>query len=299
MAGSLLSRVAARTRQALGVELLAQRLDGVEAGLRSVSDHYPYGPIYLGDHTALVAARWGGKLIVDTRDALLSPWLLLDGLWESHITGWLERHLQPGQTFVDVGANIGYFTVLAGRLVGPKGRVVAVEAHPALAELLRRNVIVNGQHGHTTVFHRAAWSSTDRLTFNQRDHFAANSSLGAADPDALVALGDTTTPVEVDAVALDDLLGDLPHLDVLKVDVEGAEVRAFTGLERTLHANPDITVLVEWSPEQLLGLGDSPAALLDLLVGHGFGFRLFEADLATVAPAQILDTPYGNLLAQR
>ena len=155
-----LSRAAARVRRSLGLEDLYRRLDAIESRLAEIGiDRYPYGPLYFGDHTALVATRWGAKMLVDTRDAMVAPWLVLDGLWESHVTAWLQQTLRPGQVFVDVGANVGYFTLLGGSLVGPAGSVVAVEAHPRLAELLRRNVIMNGYHGYVTSHHGAAWSS--------------------------------------------------------------------------------------------------------------------------------------------
>jgi len=135
----LLSRVAARARRALGMDDVARRLDTIEAGLATLhADRYPNGPLYFGDHTALVSTRWGVKMLVDTRDAAIAPWIVLDGLWETHVTDWLQETLRPGQMFVDVGANVGYFTLLGAKLVGPQGRVVAVEAHPGLAELLRR-----------------------------------------------------------------------------------------------------------------------------------------------------------------
>jgi Methyltransferase FkbM domain len=264
-----LSRAAARVRRALGLDELAHRLDAIESRLAGISvDRYPYGPVYFGDHTALVATRWGAKMLVDTHDAMVSPWLVLDGLWESHVTEWLQRSLTPGQVFVDVGANIGYFTLLGGLLVGPEGRCVAVEAHPRLAELLQRNVIINGLHGHVTTWHRAR-------------------------------LGDTEEIVEVQAVTLDDLLVDLPRIDIMKVDVEGAEVHVFTGLARTLEANPGITIMFEWSPAQISDVGDEPAALVDLLVGHGFAFRLLEDDLRPIDRAGLLDLRYGNVVASR
>src|ERR1700722_20128759 len=88
----LLSRFAARARQALGVQELAQRLDGIEVGLANLhAARYPHGPLYFGDHTALVATRWGAKMLVDTRDAMVAPWLVLDGLWESTVTQWLQN----------------------------------------------------------------------------------------------------------------------------------------------------------------------------------------------------------------
>lgn len=300
MAPVVLSRLAARARRALGIEQLTRRLDAIDARLSGLpTDRYPNPPLYFGDHTAVVAARWGGKLMVDTRDAAIAPWLVLDSLWEAHVTGWLQRTLRPGQLFVDVGANVGYFTVLGGQLVGPHGRVVAVEAHPHLAELLRRNVILNGLHGHVTTWHRAAWSSAGDVKLHVRRSFAGNSSVGAIGDEALDRLGDTEEIVEVPAVPVDDLLEGLPPVDVLKVDVEGAEVHVVGGLTRTLARSPDVVVMVEWAPAQIESVGDTPAALVDALEGHGFRFRLIERDLAPIERAELLELPYGNVVATR
>jgi FkbM family methyltransferase len=296
----LLSRIAARARRSLGIQELAQRLDGIEAGLAGLhADRFPNGPLYFGDHTALVATRWGAKMLVDTRDAAISPWIVLDGLWETHVTEWLQHTLRPGQVFVDVGANIGYFTLLGGQLVGPQGRVVAVEAHPGLAELLRRNVIMNGLYGYVTTWHRAAWSSTTTLQLHQRLNFSGASSVGAIGQEALDRLGDTEEMVEVQAVPVDDLLEGLPPVDVLKMDIEGAELQAFTGLSRTLEASQQMAVMFEWAPALMEGVGDKAEALLDLLEGHGFRFRLLEDDLAAIERAKLLDLPYGNVVATR
>jgi FkbM family methyltransferase len=295
-----LARMAGRTRRGLGLEELGERVGAIEASLAALRlDRWPRGPLYLGDHTALVATRWGAKMLVDTRDSLLAPWLLLDGLWEANVTGWFQRTLKAGQVFVDVGANIGYFTLLGGQLVGPTGRVVAVEAHPRLAELLRRNVVVNGMHHHVTAWHRAAWSEATTLQFHQRVHFAANSSVGSVGSSGLADLDDTEEVVDVEAVPLDDLLAALDRVDVMKVDVEGAELQVFTGLDRTLRANPAVTIIFEWSPAQLEALGDRPVALLDLLSSHGFQYRLIEEDLATIESARLLELPYGNVVATR
>jgi FkbM family methyltransferase len=295
-----LTRLAGLARRGLGIDALVLRLAAIESGVAAVSAaRWPHGPVYLGDHTALVATRWGAKMLVDTRDSMVAPWLLLDGLWEANVTGWLQLTLHPGQVFVDVGANIGYFTLLGGQLVGPTGKVVAIEAHPRLAELLRRNVVINGMHHHVTAWHRAAWSKQTTVPFHLRAHYAANSSVGSIGPSGLAELDDEEEIVEVDAVAVDDLLAELPRVDVIKVDVEGAEVQVLTGLDRTLRRNSEITVMFEWSPSQLTAVGDPPLALLELLSEHGFGYRLIEDDLAVIDTARLLDLPYGNVVARR
>jgi FkbM family methyltransferase len=287
-------------RRAVGFDELVARLERIEGGQAGLERlRYPYGPLYLGDHIALVATRWGAKMVVDTRDNLLAPWLLLDGLWESHATGWMQRVLKPGDTFVDVGANVGYFTLLAASLVGDTGRVAAVEAHPELFGLLRRNLVMNGHQHSVRLWQRAAWSEQTSLLFHRRVNYSANSSVGSLPAAALAELGDEEDAVEVQAARLDDLLGDLGRVDVMKIDVEGAEVHALRGMDGILSANPGLTLMLEWSPGQLIQVGDSPEALVEILREHGFGLRLMERDLARIEPAELLDIPYANIVASR
>lgn len=304
MPGTPLHRAAARLRRSFGLEGVQVRLDDIERRLDRIQQsvhesHWPHGPLYLGDHEALVQARWGAKLVVDTRDRLLAPWLLMDGLWESHVTGWLHDVLGPGDVMVDVGANIGYFTVLAAQRVGPSGRVVAVEASPGLCDILRRNVAMNGHRSTVTVWNRAAWSGSGRLQFHQRVHYGANSSLASAGAEHLEDLADEEAVVEVEAVDLDAILGGLARVDVLKLDVEGAEVHALKGLSGTVAAHPEMKLMVEWAPEQIRLMGDDPEEVVALLTGAGYGLRLMEKGLAPISAAELLDLPYGNVVAER
>lgn len=301
-----LSRVTARARRSLGVGDLNIRLDALDSRLAAIESrlsdgaqpHYPRGPLYFGDHTALVATRWGAKMLVDTRDAAIAPWLVLDGLWEPHVTSWMQATVRPGHVFVDVGANVGYFTLLGASLVGPSGLVVAVEAHPTLAEVLHRNVVINGYYGFVTTHNKAAWSENTELEFHIRTNFAGNSSVGTIDAEGLRRLGDTEHSVRVDAVVLDDLLAGLPRVDVMKIDVEGAEVHAFTGLTRTLEANPGIVIMFEWARAQIESVGDAPEALADLVQSLGFKFRLLETG-EPIEKEFLLQLPYGNVVAER
>lgn len=300
-------KLGARARRALGLNDLTNRLDRLSERLDAVElrvgeaarARWPHSPLYLGDHQALVATRWGAKMVVDTRDQLLAPWLLLDGLWESHATGWLQKTLRTGGVMVDVGANIGYFTLLAANLVGAQGRVVAVEAHPDLFELLRRNVVMNGHRSLVTLCNAAAWSSPGRLPFHRRVGYASNSSLASAGATGLQQLGDSEETCEVEAVVLDDVLSGLDRIDVLKIDVEGAEIKAFHGLSRTIESHPEMQVMFEWSPEQLQLMGDRPSELVDLLAEAGFRFRLLEHDLAPIEPSDLVAVEYGNVIAWR
>ncbi len=289
----LVSRATALLRRSLGTTDLTLRLEAVERAL----EERPR-PAYLGDHTALLQTRWGGMLLIDTRDSVLGPALLLNGLWETEITKWFKEALLPGHVFVDVGANVGYYTLLGSQLVGDGGHVFAVEAHPRMMELLHRNVIVNGRYNVET-WHRAAWSRSETLKFHVRRHFIGNSSAGSLSDHGKELLDDDEDIVEVQAVTLDEILSGSPRVDLIKIDVEGAELQVVTGLARTLDSNPGITVMFEWSPGQIEMVGDDPRALLKLMRKHGFRFRLMERGLAPVSDAELLEVHHGNVVARR
>jgi FkbM family methyltransferase len=273
---------------------IAQRLDSLQVRL----EEWPPRTAYLGDHTALVETTWGGILLIDSRESVLGPALLLKGQWEPDVTRWFQRSLGTGQVLVDVGANVGYYSLLGSMLVGDGGRVFAVEAHPRMAELLHRNVIVNGRHNVVTV-QKAAWSKPDVLEFHLRRHFAANSSAGSLGDDGLLQLDDIEDVVKVEAVPLDEILAGVGSVDVIKIDVEGAESQVVAGLSRTLDSNPDVKVMLEWSPGQLEMVGNDPSELLGRMRDHGFRFRLMERNLVEVGESELLGIHYGNVVASR
>ena len=289
------------------MDVLLRRIDELERRIEAVDHHveaarWPSGPVYAGDGTAIVATRWGGKLYVDCGDAVLAPWLLLDGLWESSATGWFQQVVRPGHHVVDIGANIGYFTVLSAKLAGPSGRVVAFEANPRLRQLAARNLAANGVHGHAEVHHLAAWSESTEVVLHVRRHFSVNSSVAPSSPAFLEQVGDEASePVTVQAVAVDDVLGDLPRVDVLKIDVEGAEVRVLRGLARTLKANDDVKVLCEWAPAAIEAVGDDPEEALDVFRSLDWAAKILGDDgiARPVSWDEVRATGFANLVLAR
>jgi len=89
------------------------------------------------------------------------------------------------------------------------------------------------------------------------------------------------------------------RIDVIKIDVEGAEARVLKGLSRTIAANPEITVMFKWSPGQMKMLDDDPAQLIEAFIALGFHFRLIEDKLAPITPSRLLHLDYGNVVASR
>ena len=100
--------------------------------------------VWIDPETTLCRILGRYKFFVDSRDIGLAPHLMLDGYWEFWISDFIWRNLRPGFRVLDVGANLGYYTVLAADLVGPQGQVTAFEPNPRMFELLQRNAGING-----------------------------------------------------------------------------------------------------------------------------------------------------------
>jgi len=151
-----------------------------------------------------------------------------EGGGEPEVQEALQQHLRAGMTFYDVGANIGFFSLLAARLVGKEGRVVAFEADPEIAARLREHVARN-EFGWITVEEKAVWSEPRTVFFARTDPTASpDRGLGH------VVSESAPDTIQVSAESLDDYTWTQPAPDFLKCDVEGAEVHVFRGAGRLL-----------------------------------------------------------------
>jgi FkbM family methyltransferase len=155
----------------------------------------------------------------------------LRGDAENAVQRILEGRLRPGMVFYDLGANIGFFTLLAARLVGMEGRVFSFEPDPAVAARLRRNIERN-QFSNVTVMEAGVWSSTGNVEFVSADSSSPDRGVGKF---VLAENGVSGTPTP--GVALDDFAQSAPPPNAIKCDVEGAEIQVLHGAERLLRAH--------------------------------------------------------------
>ena len=151
---------------------------------------------------------------------------------EPEVQTVLRKYLRPGMTVYDIGANIGFFSLLAARLVGVTGRVIAFEADPEIAARLRENVGRN-QGGPISVEEKAVWSSSSPVFFARADaEVSPDRGLGhVIDNDAERSAPGT---IQVEAVSVDEYVRESAAPDFIKCDVEGAEVEVFRGAEKLL-----------------------------------------------------------------
>ncbi|MEU2506009.1 FkbM family methyltransferase [Streptomyces sp. NPDC007863] len=213
---------------------------------------------------------FGARVAVDTQD-LIQRYVYLFGVWEPYMTGWLRRRLRPGDTYIDVGANIGYYTLLAAKLVGDRGQVVAVEASPVFHRHLLRNVGLNDYRNVRAI--NGAVSDTERVL---KFVLASSANMGA---NSIVPYeGPAESTFEIKAQPLPALLtaGEIARARVIKIDVEGAEGSVIRGMAPLLpRLRHDAEITVEVTPTRMAQLGDSVDELMETMRAHGFhAYRL-------------------------
>lgn len=187
----------------------------------------------------------GWRINGHTRDWIQRT-LYYFGLWEPNLTAWIERRLKRGDGFIDVGANVGYFTLLASDCVGPDGNVVAIEAMPAIYEHLARHIRDNGLTN-TRVVNKAAVGPDAPAEVSLFWGDAGN--LGST---GLLQQNDSLRSVTVAAGTLADILNDeeCRRARLMKVDVEGVEDEVIRGLQlESGRFNESLELIVEVSCE--------------------------------------------------
>lgn len=177
------------------------------------------------------------------------------------------ENLDEGGVLFDVGANVGFFSVIGARRVGSRGAVCALEPVPANATLIRQNAARNGL-GNVTVIEAAATNRSGRGELNVARH-AGGSALTTVEPPA-----DACGRIAIDLVTIDELVFDrgIRAPTLVKIDVEGAEREVLAGMERTMRAYAP-TIVLELDDEASARLDRKEAHCLQLLRSLGYVVR--------------------------
>jgi FkbM family methyltransferase len=228
----------------------------------------------LGKHTAAVRLGDGVKMLVDLRDRAVGRVLFEKRAYEIAETAFVKSYLRPGMVFVDVGANIGYYTILAGRLVGSQGIVVAVEPEPWNFQILSRNIRRNRLKNVVPVRMAAGRQPCEGMLFKSSTNYGDH---------RLMANGESRARVKIAVDALDNILRVVGErsIDFLKIDVQGYEAEAFAGMSQTLRSRPPRVILVEYWPFGIRAMGGDPEALLEGLSRLGYRLTMLNHDGTT------------------
>jgi len=223
----------------------------------------------LGTETVFI---FGYKISLDLRNFL--DRMIYLGTYEPLNTYRFRKLLRPGMTVVDVGANIGYFSLLAARQVGPAGRVLALEPHPMNFAVLEQ-VQVSNAIGCLTPMRIGLADTSGTASIGMADQEAyPNRTASMVEPDA------SHTPVPV--MSLDDLVESegIARIDLLKIDVDGFETRIIAGARKSLERGIIDHLIIEFNDFWLAKSGSSVPCLAEMISAGGLVDRSYQDRLA-------------------
>ena len=198
------------------------------------------------------------------------------GCHEPREIAFLRRALRPGDVVLDVGAHVGYFTVIAASVVGPTGAVHAFEPVPANFAALERNVSRNG-FSHVVLNRVAVAGESGEMSLG----IHPDRMLGSGATNAMYSKGGSERALAVPVVTLDDYVEDaLPgaHIRLAKLDVEGLEGSALDGFQQTLRARPPDCLMLEVNPDMLTRHQSSVWGVVNQLVARHYSvYRMTAA----------------------
>jgi FkbM family methyltransferase len=247
------------------------------------------------DDSTFAMRTYDGFVFIPRSDHLLLLHLLDTGPagLEPGIRRVLTRLLTPGMTFIDVGAHIGLLTLTGARAVGGTGRVLAIEPGPAAFEALSRTIAVSGLAANINAKRQAVGARRERRTFYIRSVLGHSSFMPRTLSEAAIE------EIEIDVLPLDDMVQEGERVDVVKIDVEGAELAVLAGMKRIIAENPHIVIVAEYGPSHLDATAVSPEAWFASFHDHGFEGFLIEETTVRCRPVhfhELIDVESVNIL---
>lgn len=217
---------------------------------------------------------------------------LLTGRHEAETTAQLRQLLRPGMVVLDVGAHVGYYTRLASQLVGETGQVIAFEPHPRNHHYLEDNtrkrpnvtrlqVALAEAEGTAELHDYLMMSASGSLHYDEAMREVQMAQLSEADIAPRIGRDFQPQTYTVRTAPMDALLQErgIAQVDVIKMDIEGAEIGALRGMPRTIQQSDSLALVMEYNPLGLQAFGHDPVAALREVLAMGFSqFAVIEAD---------------------
>ena len=247
--------------------------------------------VYLGNNRVLARTKYGHKMFLDSRDIGIAPHIMLDGIWEEWVGNALSSFL-PQAHFFDIGANVGWFTLLAAK--SGAAQVFAFEPNPSMYELLCDNVAVNGLTN-VVCYDQALGAQDGHAYLNLiKKYPGSNSMLGEETEDGRVRIGIRS----LDSLVLDVELSPLakPGMSrVLKIDVEGLEPQVVHGARELIAGRETQALFIEYNSysgsehlDEMFDFLARESFVLGLVEQTGEVRKITRSDLANLPDAAML-----------
>lgn len=210
--------------------------------------------------SSIVQTRFDFKFKCDLAD-WLGQYVYLNGVYEPPTAAAIAMLIKPGDTMIDVGANAGFFSLMGASLVGEGGRVLSFEPIPSVREILATNIKLNG-YDNIDVFPVALSNQTAVVKIYE-------GPIGHKGISSLRPIPSHSGQIEINAIALDDMTDRINTVSLIKIDVEGAELLALTGMEKLVRRDHP-SFIIEFTDKYLQSFGHSAKQLAGWLESHGY-----------------------------
>lgn len=259
--------------------------DAGEEYARSMATSYTHGDLI----TCRVLGRY--RVTGEACNEDIMPCLILDGFWEAWLTRMLLGYVKPGYVCVDIGANVGYYTLLMAELVGSIGKVHAYEPEPVSFDLLCHNVIANGFNSRVTVKEKACGATSGEGILHSSRRISGGSTIGVS------------LPVEYDqrqiTVPIVRLDSEIPgRVNIIKCDAEGMDAEVLMGAEDHFRRNPALVMLLEYDPAHQEKMRPALEYARSQLNVHPWSINS-DGEVSRVVIADILRGPFTNFVLAR
>jgi len=205
----------------------------------------------------------------DAQDQHVSRDIATNGIWEAYETRLVMERLNRGDCFVDVGANIGYYTAIAADCLGDTGSVIAFEPDPENVKLLKKNMLENGLERVELVAAGLSDRNRHAALFRSKTNFGDHQIYDNGD-------GRDSCPIEL-LNGSEYLNGKIGAINVLKIDTQGAESQVIAGLLPVLKkSGKQLSIIIEFWPFGLRKSGSNAHALLDMLAELDLPFKIID-----------------------
>ena len=207
----------------------------------------------------------GRKMFTQNNDGLA---LSIFKIYEPNQTEIVKKYVHEGDIVVDIGAHVGYYTLLMAQLVGKNGKVYSFEPDPVNFQLLKKSVEINGFEN-VVLIQKAVSNITDKVKLFLGDNDSAINRIYDA------KLGDAKESIDVESIRIDEYFKENDELvNFIKIDSEGSEIKIINGMKQFLSRNQELVMMTEFFPFLIKKSGDEPNQYLKSL--EKFGFSLYN-----------------------
>lgn len=231
----------------------------------------------------------GQTFYAHTLDRLIALFLLKFGMWEKEEINLFKKTIKEGWTVLDIGANIGYPSLLLSKLVGKSGKVIAFEPDKNNIKILKKNIKANNIQNIKVVPMAVSDHTGAGTLFISDSHSGDHRIYNPSDEERKTR--------NIKTISLDDYFKSDNKIDFIQMDIEGAEGLVFKGMKKLLKKNKRISILLEFWPEALREIGSSPVDFLKMIEKLGFKINYVDRSsgkLTKISIEECMDVCKGS-----